>query len=42
MDAEGDSSMDQYQHIELLTPRTVVEVIGARYVPGVHGSLPQS
>ena len=33
--------MDQGQAVEVLTPRTVVEVIRAGYIPGVHGSLPQ-
>ena len=31
--------MDQGQVVEVLTPRTVVEVFGAKYVPGVHGAM---
>ena len=33
--------MDRGQVVEVLTPRTVVDVIRAGYVSGVHGSLPQ-
>ena len=29
--------MDQGQRVEVLTPRTVVDVIGAGYVPRMHG-----
>ena len=31
--------MDQGQPVEVLTPRTVVKMIGAGYVPEVHGSV---
>ena len=31
--------MDQGQAVEVLTPRTVVEVIGAGYVPELHGAV---
>ncbi len=31
--------MDQEQAVEVLTPRTVVDVIVVGYVPGVHGSV---
>ena len=31
--------VDHGQAVEVLTPRTVVEVIRAGYMPGVHGSV---
>ncbi len=34
--------VDQWQRVEVLTPRTVVDVIRAGDVPGVPGSLSQS
>ena len=33
--------MDQGQAVEILTPRTVLDVIRVGYVPEVHGSSPQ-
>ena len=39
-DGYGERPMlDQGQAVEVLTPKTVVEVIGAGYVPGVHGAM---
>ncbi len=36
---QGGPWMDQGQGVEILTPRTVVDVIGVGFMPGVHGSV---